>query len=474
MSSPTKRPRPSSPDATELQGAVDSPGSVFERTPRQTNRTQADNSGILPPTSLPYPIRYRPESPDKLKIKIKNIPDLCSLAVPVEYTFPPAISRVLGADPAILGLYRKLVTIEHDHNILPTRLQGRIEKLVSANDVLPCMWHRPDPWAKGSSPETGPEPSVTEQGRSDKPDQDDDDDGMMLLYQEFAEIRHLVEKSAQGFKTRFAEAHWNSSVHERVIELALRPTPSVGVMNVTRAAIAEPFRPRLANGDDAASLASSLSTNSLTDLSSPLANNRSDDSPAATPNAALPSSHKMVDFVLLLDTARPLFSHAAASRGDKDPLAAYVDRFLGAQPAAERWINSLAYQPLRRHPAAVLIETKSAAGRAEDGFVQLAVCLAGWHRRMRAILGEGGKTVLSVPVIMVLEGNWDVLFAVDGRGLDGGADEIQIVGPAIRLGNTYSVMGTYRLLAGLRAVAKWMDATFRPWISDALAEALND
>lgn len=479
MSSPTKRPRPSSPDIAESQGTACSPQSILQQTPTQASQRQANDGSILPPTSLPFAIRARNRSESPKKDKIRNIPDLSDLAVPVEYDFPLDISHSLRHDPAIFQLYGELVAIEHDHQILPSNVRGHIERLISADVILPCMWNRPDPWSKAmQKAEAGA-------GSPGHPDQVDDNnvDGEDLdtrLHNELAEVKHIVQASVRAFKARFAESHWNSSIHQRVLELALRPTPSVGVMNVTRAPIAEPFRPRLAKGNNTASLASSLSSTSSTDPSSPFADK--DDNNTAS-NAL--SSHKMVDFVLLLETAQPVFSSRAVSR--RDYLTSLVDRFLDAQAAPERWINNFAYVPLRKLPAAVFIETKSAAGRSEDGFIQLAICVAGWHRRMRALLAQaganggttggatvGGPTVLSVPVIMVLEGNWDVLFAVDGRGLEGRVDEIQVVGPAIRLGNTYSIVGMYRLLAGLRAVANWMDAFFRPWIMDALAKAVND
>jgi len=40
------------------------------------------------------------------------------------------------------------------------------------------------------------------------------------------------------------------------------------------------------------------------------------------------------------------------------------------------------------------------------------------------------------------------------------------------LGNTSSIVGMYRLLGGLRAIADWMDTEFRAWLQGVLQDVL--
>jgi hypothetical protein len=44
------------------------------------------------------------------------------------------------------------------------------------------------------------------------------------------------------------------------------------------------------------------------------------------------------------------------------------------------------YEPLRRCPAPVFIETKMSTGNSEDAKVQLGVWIAAYHQRLRSIM----------------------------------------------------------------------------------------
>lgn len=51
------------------------------------------------------------------------------------------------------------------------------------------------------------------------------------------------------------------------------------------------------------------------------------------------------------------------------------------------------------------------------------------------------------------------------------SEQQHIIGPSIHIGNTYTVMGAYRLLASLRRLATWMEQDYRPWLEATLSWA---
>lgn len=420
-SSPTKRVRPSTPESLEVQAAAPGPSDREEQTTAEQEETPTRLSYRLPGQSIarevlvPRPLwRGRSRSPEKNKVQ--TVPDLVRLlAVPVRYQYrleTPgffATSAAAEADKGIPGLYRRLLLVENSQGILPSGLRSRIEALVSPNSILPFMW--------STTTQTHPISTNTSGETSD---------ALLKGVVELEGIKKIIAATCKSFETRAAEVAWNSSVHEVVLGLALDTTPSVGCYNVTRAPMAGPFRPKLANSSasDVASLVTSSSASSLSSA-------QTDAGPQAGPGD---SFHKMVDFALCLEPGTEQGGGGGgggtgAGVGTGASLTALVNAFLAAQPDGEQWINAMSYEPMRNRPAAVFVESKSSVGKLEDARVQLGICLAGWHSRMRRILDRtkrtgAGACVIAAPVIFVVEADWEVVFVVDGRGLAVPTDEI--------------------------------------------------
>lgn len=420
MSSPAKRPRPSTPESLPVLGGREQQQQgqqqLQQRTPAGLEATPTQSTysslgagasaGVVPlrEVLLPRPAGGKGGAKSPEKPKVTNLPDLARLlAVPVQYTFPPNASGFFpGA--AERRLYRRLVRVEHAVEVLPSELRGSIEATVSEDALLPFMW-------SGAGPPVGDDSDADAGGVTEGQAQPGGDAA------ELQNIIEIVKLSQMGYRRRMAEGQWNSTIHGRVVMLALGSRyPSVQLCSVTRAQTAEPFRPRLAGSDrdDAVSLASASSAESASTDSDVFQE-------GGGGSGAKGSFHKIVDLALYLDL------EDERARGQE--LARLVRKFLSIQPLPEQWINSWKFPFLREHPAAVFFETKSAAGKAEDAKVQLGICLAGWHNRMRRIMGQTKRTgnkahVITVPVILIFEADWEVMFVVDGRCLADPVDEI--------------------------------------------------
>lgn len=104
-------------------------------------------------------------------------------------------------------------------------------------------------------------------------------------------------------------------------------------------------------------------------------------------------------------------------------LAAAVDNFLTTQDTQCAIVNQTLYEPLRRFPAPIFIETRTSAGNSEDGKVQLGVRIAACYKRLRSIIERQQVDIfaaeqcqiITLPVIQWFEGEWTVFFATEHR-----------------------------------------------------------
>lgn len=187
---------------------------------------------------------------------------------------------------------------------------------------------------------------------------------------ELASLRD-IEMAANTCQTEEAsEAAWNLEVHGPLLKLALASFPSLRRDLLTTARISKPFVP----GMHAAS-------------------------------AYDCARAKMVDWGVRVCPSADI---AAAIRGRLDTL-----------PEAQRCLNQTTYGPVRHDPIAISIETKTAAGTAEEARLQLGIWIAAWHQRM-AVLMETSlpravpiDRIITVPLIIIIEHEWRLSFACD-------------------------------------------------------------
>ncbi|KAI0541323.1 hypothetical protein GGR58DRAFT_519419 [Xylaria digitata] len=167
------------------------------------------------------------------------------------------------------------------------------------------------------------------------------------------------------------------------------------------------------------------------------------------------SSVKRVDYVVVMD----IFEETGLKARIEE-----MNLFIWSQYEAPYHINQTAYKAVADSPIALSIETRRAPP-SDEPLLQLGIWVAAWHKRMtymRQLLVThtiGAETegfqqrLISVPLIQVIEHEWDMYFACF-------ADKITLCGP-VRMGSTASLVQLYALLASLEAVNAWIKTTFK-------------
>ncbi|KAH6627541.1 hypothetical protein F5144DRAFT_576151 [Chaetomium tenue] len=254
-----------------------------------------------------------------------------------------------------------------------------------------------------------------------------------------AELDMLVDLIATANSCRVLDRHeatWNMEVHNPLFRLALdRPDCAhVLVEAVTHASIAPPFIPPWK-----------------------LALNKTE--------ARETVGSERLDFALALfvDPGIPRDPHRRPGRQQEaDPTVAEAIREAVANMPTSMGVNQLAYTPLWHSPIAVGVKTKTAWSSFEEGRRQLGVCTAAWHGRMHALMAQKthmtGKKIVTLPLLLVVEHEWRLSFAVDA------GDAIDIIGD-MHIGDTETVDSMYMIIAVLRQLAGWMAGDFHKWIS---------
>ncbi|KAF5966607.1 hypothetical protein FBULB1_11575 [Fusarium bulbicola] len=180
---------------------------------------------------------------------------------------------------------------------------------------------------------------------------------------ELAALRKIEQAAKKCQVEEASEAAWNVEVQGPLLELALEPFSSLSRDILTQARISRPFVPEM----KAASHYDFTRT-------------------------------KMIDWGIRL---HPSQSTTARIREILLPL-----------PDNQRSINQSTYDPVRFDPIAVSIETKIANGGAEEARLQLGVWVAAWHQRIRTLM-RPKQAIVTLPLILVLEHKWQLLFACD-------------------------------------------------------------
>ncbi|KAI1112016.1 hypothetical protein F5Y14DRAFT_284876 [Nemania sp. NC0429] len=169
---------------------------------------------------------------------------------------------------------------------------------------------------------------------------------------------------------------------------------------------------------------------------------------------------KLVDYSLNLVPARD------------SPLADAIDKFIATQSPEMRTVAPTMYDPVRRRPQAIAIETKL-ANSPSDPLFQLTVWTQATFARFRRLIdstrGPDGISLLSLPLIAVRGHEWRLWFGHDT------AHALELYGP-LTIGSTETLMNTFKLIRSLRILAEWVDTDFRVWIERAfeLARYVQD
>ncbi|CVL08888.1 uncharacterized protein FMAN_14119 [Fusarium mangiferae] len=224
---------------------------------------------------------------------------------------------------------------------------------------------------------------------------------------ELVALREIQDAAISRQTQSASESAWNIDVHGPLLKLALKPFPSLKREIITHANISKPFVPE-------------VRTDSYYNM----------------------TKSKMIDWGVTVSPSEATAKH--------------ISKIVDNLPHNKRSINQTIYGPVKNHPIAVSIEVKLASGSLEEARGQLGLWIAAWHRRM-SLLGKSEEEIITVPLVMVMEHEWKLMFAVD-RG-----DAIDIV-EDIRMGDTRDLPGLYRIIAVLRELAIWMETDYLAWL----------
>ncbi|KAL5603835.1 hypothetical protein FOVSG1_006585 [Fusarium oxysporum f. sp. vasinfectum] len=233
------------------------------------------------------------------------------------------------------------------------------------------------------------------------------EDKTQSYIEEFAAIREIQQVAKSRKDLGASESAWNVDVHGPLMKLALKDFGCVNREILTQARISSPFIPE-------------MRTDSCYNI----------------------MSSKMIDWGI---TVRPSASTAR-----------HISKVIDALPDDMRTINQTTYGPVRNDPIAVPMETKLATGHIEEARIQLAFWVAAWHKRMAA-LRMSDEQIITLPLIIVMEHEWKLMFACD-------QDSSIEIAEEINMGGTRDLVGLYRVVGILRELAKWMEMEYLAWL----------
>ncbi|CAK4007960.1 Hypothetical predicted protein [Lecanosticta acicola] len=126
-------------------------------------------------------------------------------------------------------------------------------------------------------------------------------------------------------------------------------------------------------------------------------------------------------------------------------------------------VNHTSYSPLMFNPIAVSIETKAARGNESEAVLQLQTWATAQIMFLRSMLsktGHEGTPLPPLPLVIVQSHEWKVYYFVD-RG-----DQAVIYHDSSPFGTTETILGIYKLHAGLQRLIMWSEEQYRTWIMD--------
>ncbi|KAJ9132100.1 hypothetical protein NKR23_g11418 [Pleurostoma richardsiae] len=162
-------------------------------------------------------------------------------------------------------------------------------------------------------------------------------------------------------------------------------------------------------------------------------------------NGSVPD--KMIDFCLYLDP------EALKDR------AAVREIELTRQSLAGYMINHTDYDPLRKRPLTLSIETKKPGEGLENATLQVGAWHAAQWRFLDAMadrLGEDSTSLSFLPAIIIQGHDWN--FAATTR--EGNKTVLWL---KQTIGSTNSVLGIYQIVTALQSFRRWTQKTYWPW-----------
>ncbi|KAK4552405.1 hypothetical protein LTR86_010419 [Recurvomyces mirabilis] len=237
---------------------------------------------------------------------------------------------------------------------------------------------------------------------------------------DLSSVRRVLRRAERNAQCNCSESAWNSGVHDFLLDMAQRDSrysDSVRWENITTARIYP---------------SSLLETKSTQGSSS---HERAES--------------KRVDFCIALN----------------------MDSSLGKQLSSKGvlQLNHTDYGGTRYNPISVSIETKAGVEAGADATLQLTTWVAAQNvflRRVLQKLGSPNVTIPPLPLVMIQGHQWNFYYAqmkTDSTTLWYGGDAF---------GNTSTLLGIYRIVAGLQRLMQWAETVYKPWFTENITGPL--
>ncbi|KAF2206651.1 hypothetical protein CERZMDRAFT_89143 [Cercospora zeae-maydis SCOH1-5] len=239
---------------------------------------------------------------------------------------------------------------------------------------------------------------------------------------DLSSVRRVLRRAERNAQCNCSEAAWNSGVHDFLLDMAHRGsryTDGVLWENITTARI---YPSNL------------LGTRPVCGGSSPER-----------------AESKRVDFCIALNMSTSL-GKELTSKGILQ-------------------LNHTDYGGTRYNPIAVSIETKAGAEAGADATLQLTTWVAAQDAFLRRVLEKLGRpnvTIPPLPLVMIQGHQWNFYYAqmkTDATTLWYGGDAF---------GNTSTLLGIYRIIAGLQRLMQWAETVYKPWFIENIVGPLLD
>lgn len=135
-------------------------------------------------------------------------------------------------------------------------------------------------------------------------------------------------------------------------------------------------------------------------------------------------------------------------------------------------LNQTDYRPIMYDPLAISIETKLPDEGGSEARAQLLTWAEAQLRQLRILLQQAGHPnwqdlpIPPLPLLFVQGCDWTV-WCFEDRG-----EDAVFYDQGIKFGRTTSVMGTYRVIAGLQVLMEWTMNVWWPWIREHILRRL--
>jgi hypothetical protein len=135
-------------------------------------------------------------------------------------------------------------------------------------------------------------------------------------------------------------------------------------------------------------------------------------------------------------------------------------------------LNQTDYGPIKNHALALSMESKLLGDGGPDARVQISTWAEAQIKQLRLLLQLARNAMQSIPplpLLLVQGHEWTFWCFKDEDGQSG-----TFYDKGVMFGSTESVLGTYKIIAGLQILMAWAIDVWWPWIEGWIVNPLID